>query len=204
MDATKRRPAPAVPGPTQARILEGAARAFAAAGYHGTTVPAIATAAGVSVGVIYRYFPSKAELFLAICAAEGAAGVAARTAELAAIEDPRKRLRAAIERFVAELAVGTRAGVHVSAYGEAEQNPRVRNLLRAGTDRVEGAAELLLTDAVARGDAPATIPIAALARGIAMLFDGAVLARVAAGERFRAEAVAEAMIALIGGALGWT
>ena len=48
------------------RILEGAGRAFAGAGFR-ANVPAIAAEAGVSVGLIYRYFDSKEELFLAVC-----------------------------------------------------------------------------------------------------------------------------------------
>ena len=49
------------------RILEGGRRAFIAGGFRGTSVPSIAAEAGVSVGLIYRYFPSKEELFLELC-----------------------------------------------------------------------------------------------------------------------------------------
>lgn len=41
------------------RILQGALEAFAARGFHGTAVPDIAASAGVAVGTIYRYFPTK-------------------------------------------------------------------------------------------------------------------------------------------------
>src|SRR5262245_54514890 len=41
------------------RILDAALKAFAARGYHGTSVPEVADAAGVGVGTLYRYFADK-------------------------------------------------------------------------------------------------------------------------------------------------
>jgi AcrR family transcriptional regulator len=44
------------------RILDAALREFAARGYHGTSVPEVAQAAGVGVGTLYRYFEDKSAL----------------------------------------------------------------------------------------------------------------------------------------------
>lgn len=44
-------------------IVEGAARAFAAAGFDGTTMEAIAQQAGVTKLILYRHFESKEELY---------------------------------------------------------------------------------------------------------------------------------------------
>jgi TetR/AcrR family transcriptional regulator, repressor of fatR-cypB operon len=41
------------------RILDAALTTFAARGYHGTSVPEVAEAAGVGVGTLYRYFEDK-------------------------------------------------------------------------------------------------------------------------------------------------
>ncbi|HEY5946806.1 MAG TPA: TetR/AcrR family transcriptional regulator, partial [Kofleriaceae bacterium] len=41
------------------RILDAALQTFAARGYHGTSVPEVAEAAGVGVGTLYRYFEDK-------------------------------------------------------------------------------------------------------------------------------------------------
>jgi len=49
----------------RARIVEGAAAAFAADGYAGTTIGAVAARARVSTGNVYRYFEGKEELFAA-------------------------------------------------------------------------------------------------------------------------------------------
>lgn len=48
------------------RILEAAARLFAARDYHEVCVEHIAEAAGVAKGTVFRYFQSKENLFLAI------------------------------------------------------------------------------------------------------------------------------------------
>src|SRR5262249_37789581 len=44
------------------QILVAAVELFAERGFHGTTVPDIATRAKVGAGTIYRYFPSKEAL----------------------------------------------------------------------------------------------------------------------------------------------
>lgn len=48
------------------RILDGALKVFAEAGYSGTTMDAVAAAAGLSKPTLYQYFPSKDELFQAM------------------------------------------------------------------------------------------------------------------------------------------
>ena len=56
---------PGVEGRRRAEILAAAGRVFAAAGYAATDVQAIAAAAGVGKGTVYRYFKRKDDLFLA-------------------------------------------------------------------------------------------------------------------------------------------
>lgn len=48
------------------RILDAALGLFAERGFHGTSVPEIAEAAGVAAGTIYRYFESKEHLVNAL------------------------------------------------------------------------------------------------------------------------------------------
>jgi len=48
------------------RILKAALRLFAAHGYAGTSIRMIAQSAGISVGLLYNYFPSKADLLGAL------------------------------------------------------------------------------------------------------------------------------------------
>ncbi|MEP4484265.1 MAG: TetR/AcrR family transcriptional regulator [Halioglobus sp.] len=48
------------------RIVQAATVAFAEKGFHGTTIPDVATAANVGAGTIYRYFANKEDLVNAV------------------------------------------------------------------------------------------------------------------------------------------
>src|ERR1700722_19942590 len=122
------------------RILAAAERLFAERGYTGVSMPAIAAAAGITAGAIYKHFESKEQLFFTIVrraveaapattAAEGLAGGPALAAIVAAYTTRRlKRVR--------QLAVE----IHYAA----AQDPKVRRLLRAAIDgEIAGMAERL-------------------------------------------------------------
>lgn len=51
------------PGEARRDVVEAAREAFIAAGYHGASLRQIAIRAGTTQAVLYRYFPSKADLF---------------------------------------------------------------------------------------------------------------------------------------------
>ena len=51
---------------TRERILISAARLFAEHGFEGASMPAIAKAAGITAGAIYKHFESKGELLLEV------------------------------------------------------------------------------------------------------------------------------------------
>jgi AcrR family transcriptional regulator len=51
---------------TRERILASAARLFAENGFEGSSMPAIAKAAGITAGAIYKHFKSKGELLLEV------------------------------------------------------------------------------------------------------------------------------------------
>lgn len=48
-------------------IITAARDLFSRKGFHGTSVPEIARAAGISTGLIYYVFPSKDDILLACC-----------------------------------------------------------------------------------------------------------------------------------------
>ena len=51
---------------TRAALLRAAATAFAARGYDGASVDAIAASVGLSKGAVYAHFPSKLEMYLGV------------------------------------------------------------------------------------------------------------------------------------------
>lgn len=79
----------------QATILDAARELFSRQGYHKTTMPEIAKAAGASVGLIYYHFASKADILVAIVQEFHIAGLGALKGSNE-IADPAERLDAAV------------------------------------------------------------------------------------------------------------
>ncbi|GIH59405.1 TetR/AcrR family transcriptional regulator [Microbispora siamensis] len=79
---------------TEARILEEAARLFAASGYADTTIRAVAAAAGVNPGLVMHYFGSKEELFLRVARARPSGPLAGGPDEV--VEEMLDRLAASM------------------------------------------------------------------------------------------------------------
>jgi len=77
------------------RILKAALRLFATHGYAGTSIRMIAESAGISLGLLYNYFPSKADLLHALFE-ESMRDVQASFASAEAAKTPSER----IERLV--------------------------------------------------------------------------------------------------------
>jgi AcrR family transcriptional regulator len=179
------------------RILEGAARAFAASGFR-ANVPAIAAEAGVSVGLIYRYFPSKEELFLAVCSQQTDAKLDELARLLAGIPDPRARLEAAISVFVNSLEEERWGAIVVHAWAEADRNPRVRDLLQRMFDQERGFAAMFIREAIARGEAPADLDVEAVSLATGMLLLGAVAYQAERGTGFDPAPVARAITTVLG------
>ncbi|MFD5177221.1 TetR/AcrR family transcriptional regulator [Nocardia sp. NPDC058379] len=83
----------------QQTLLDAAAAAFVAAGVD-VPVREIAAAAGVGVGTIYRHFPTRADLIVAVYRHQVDACAAAGPALLATDDSPHAALAAWIELFV--------------------------------------------------------------------------------------------------------
>lgn len=81
------------------RIVSAARRCISRTGFHGAQMAAIAEAAGLSTGALYRYFPSKAALFVEVLGAGARHEVDLLRAIAARDEPPAQRLRAAVECF---------------------------------------------------------------------------------------------------------
>jgi AcrR family transcriptional regulator len=123
-------------GETRERILAQAERLFAAHGFNGVTMPAIAEASGITAGAIYKHFASKAELFFNVVrrAVEQAPAGGALPDAVAAYTT--RRLKQ-----VRQMAV--------EAHYAAAKDPEVRRLLRETLDRQIGE----ISDAVAAAQA---------------------------------------------------
>lgn len=97
----RKTPSQARSAATVAAVLEAAARILETDGFEGYTTNAVARRAGVSIGSLYQYFPSKDAITKALMARE----TAALLAEVAAIDpdrDGKAGLRRLIEAAVAQ------------------------------------------------------------------------------------------------------
>ena len=85
----------------RARILEAAEQAFAARGYHSTSMDDIAAAAGISKPVLYDHFSSKLDLYTRLTESIRDELTARGAAAMASDAPPSKRIRTGVEAFFA-------------------------------------------------------------------------------------------------------
>ena len=180
------------------RILDGAHRAMLAGGYRGTTMPAIAAEADVSVGLLYRYFDSKEELYLAMCEGVTQAQLDELAAQMGQIADPRERLARAVTYFVESLVAERWGAIVTTGWAEADLRPALRDMLRRRCDQVRAFAAMFLRESIARGEIAPDVDVEELSLASAMLMDGVIAHHAETGDRFDPDLVARSVIALIG------
>jgi AcrR family transcriptional regulator len=133
-------------------ILARALPLFAERGYEGTTTRDLARALGVTEPVLYRHFPSKRALFLAVLARAEARILGALAAALGAAEGARARLHALAEGIgdlLAKVGLELRL-LHGAA--AAVREPRIVTAVRATYARLAAAnAEALKGPGLRRG-----------------------------------------------------
>ncbi len=180
------------------RILDGAHRAMLSGGYRGTTMPAIAAEAGVSVGLLYRYFESKEELYLAMCESVTRAQLDDLAVQLGEIADPRERLASAVDLFVQGLDVEHWGAIVTAGWAEADVNPALRDMLRRRCDQIRAFATMFLREAVVRGELEPGADLDELSLAIAMLLDGVIAHQAEMGDRFDPGLVGRSVTSLLG------
>ena len=129
----------------RARLLEVATRMFAERGVE-TSLDDVAKAAGVGIGTLYRHFPTREDLVLAVYAAQIDA-LDGRSRQLATSEDPGEALREWMRGFVDFYAVkqGMVTLLRTMIDGSRSQHfEQTRETLRV-------AAERMLTPAIEAG-----------------------------------------------------
>lgn len=176
------------------RILEGGRRAFMAGGFRGTSVPSIAAEAGVSVGLIYRYFPSKEELFLELCISGTPEELTELAAHLAPIDDPEERLTIAIGSYFDALFEAIGAPLVLQALAAAPSDPRIREALRRRGDDLRGFSAAFVRDSIARGELSADADVDEIAATTTMLLDGALVAVAEQGDAMDRDAVRDRIV----------
>jgi TetR/AcrR family acrAB operon transcriptional repressor len=153
---------------TRERILASAERLFAERGFSGVSMPAIAAAAGITAGAIYKHFTSKEQLFFSIV--RRAVEAAPTTQEGAGLAGP-----AALARIVAAYTTRRLKRVRqlaVEIHYAAAQDAQVRRLLRSSVDSEIGGMAARIAEAQARGEIDAGIDPRLTAAAIMSLIMG--------------------------------
>jgi AcrR family transcriptional regulator len=184
------------------RILEGGRRAFIAGGFRGTSVPSIAAEAGVSVGLIYRYFPSKEELFLELCISGTPEELAELAEHLAPIDDPVERLTVAIESYFDALFHAIGAPLVLQALAAAPSDGRIREALRRRGDDLRTFSAGFIRDAIRRGELDPATDVDEVAAMTTMLLDGALIAVAERGDALDRDAVRDRVVRTVVAASG--
>ncbi|MCM0677659.1 TetR/AcrR family transcriptional regulator [Micromonospora phytophila] len=165
------------------QIVDAARRCFLREGFHRTTMQDVIAEAGLSVGAVYRYFPSKADLIRAI-AEEAVGGAEAVLGELARREPPVPLLEA-LDSALAY--VDSQAGddgllrIAIQVWGEAQRDPALGEFVAGKYARVRGHFEILVRRAQRTGEVPADADPEAVAAALFALVPGWFLQRILTG-----------------------
>jgi len=127
------------PAVRRAQIIEAGKQRFREAGFHATTMADIATSAGVSVGLLYRYFPSKDEIIRAIVQADMESQLQTIETALKAHPDDRTAALDAMTTGLAQLAADPdRTLLMLEIAAETARSPALLELAIALDRRVNG------------------------------------------------------------------
>lgn len=133
------------------RIVRAARKLIASDGFRGASMTAVAAAAGLSTGALYRYFPSKAELYVELLNE-------AVTHECAILDDivagagsARARLRAAVESFARRALEGPHLAY---AFIAEPADPEVDAARIVCRQRFSAVFARVLQDGIASGEFP--------------------------------------------------
>jgi AcrR family transcriptional regulator len=159
------------------QILNAARRCFLRDGFHETSMQDLFAEAGLSSGAVYRYFPGKEDVILAI--AEENMRDVVEMIHLAAPAQPGRSAGAAVADIleivrVKEMDNGL-AGLALLAWAEAQRNPslaaRFKELLRQMRDDLTE----VVREQQGSGNLPADVPAETLATVLMSLVPGYIL-----------------------------
>jgi len=157
----------------RSRILRAAQQCFVDKGFHAASMAAIAQAAEMSPGLIYRYFKSKNEIILAII--EQQLGLArARIGELHGAEDLAAGITRAFQATAGAGDKGISAPLFLEMSAEATRDPQIAAAIREFDTTVRADIEHVLSRSAKQGGYGLTAGSAAAGRALLLvcLLDG--------------------------------
>lgn len=168
------------------QIMDAAAPLFAAQGFEATSTAEIRTAAGLSSGALFHYFPSKRAIFAAILTDEDG-GNAEKIAAVRSAEDPRAALLELVEHLAGPAADPVAPSLVMEGMLQAHRDPELAELMERGSDTEHEAMAELLARAAAEDRIALPFPAEETASWIHGLI-GALFLRAATETGFDAAA----------------
>ena len=182
------------------QILRAAGQCFAEKGFHQASMAEIAKAAGLSMGLLYRYFANKDALVMAFAELSRANSVALFES-LSASTDPKRDLAGVVDAILGEVLDPALLRLQMEVMAEACRNDTLMASLRR-EDALARDALLASIEALRkRGLAKPSVPAPALVELLNALFEGLTvrLAMQPDLDRERlAKATLKALVALLG------
>ena len=155
----------------QAKIAEAALVCFGRSGFHGASMQDICAEAGMSAGALYRHFPSKAAIIVAIVEAERGQD-AQMFAPLEHAPDPLAALQILGEAFLTEQMTGNIGMLTFDVIAEAGRNPEVQQAVEKTASFVRDILCRAMTRGQALGVVDPELDIRAACQLIMALGDG--------------------------------
>lgn len=181
------------------QILAAAMACFARQGYRATSMDDIVRETGLSVGALYTYYPSKEDLFLALCEQQLQDSMASLNAIFRKPGPMAERSQEAVEYFFGRLAddLVPYARVSFEFWNEAAKSERVQELHTQHLDRVLQFYRWLVKESQAEGAIAPDVDADATAELLMALSEGILLLHVAGVQRVPHEALKAAYVALL-------
>jgi AcrR family transcriptional regulator len=170
------------------QILDAARRCFLRDGFHRTSMQDVIAEAGLSVGAVYRYFPSKNDLITAI--AQSVIGDAERVFVEVTTAEPPLPVVEALDRVLTY--VDAQAGpdgplpLALQVWSEAQRDPALAEFVRATYDRLRRHWTALAARARDAGDLPPDADPEAVGAALFGMLPGYFTQRILTGTPDRA------------------
>lgn len=161
----------------RAQILAAARRCFVRDGFHGTSMQDLLTEAGLSSGAVYRYFPGKQDMILAI-AEENLVEVAGEVRRLTSSQPPASigEMLAGIFRVIAaKHEKDGFAAIALLVWAESLRDPVLSGWLRRTLAQVTAEFTGVVRERQNRGPLPADVTAEQLTQVIVTAVPGYIL-----------------------------
>lgn len=177
-------------------IMAAARWCFLRKGFHAASTAEISEKASISVAGLYQYFPTKADLVMALVEEDLEMDLE-WVSDLAKAESLHEGLTKLVLEYANDVGCGDAMRLRLEVTAEASRDPKIAAVFSDLEARLVTAVSRLLADRQVRGEIDATLDPEVTARTVLAFLDG-VFGWIAVGGDSRAnEAFAHAALALL-------